>query len=907
MSISNPSSSSSSTIGTDLASSASGKGASLVTYKRTESGSTARTVQAKLLDRVSVEDFSATGNGIANDSTPFNNAIAALVPLGGGVIELNSPSYVLASPLSPAGKNITFVGMRGQPLLIKTTTAGNAGFLDSNLGVYDGYRFENIAFDGQRAAMLSASLGPHSVYLLDAQNISFDRCRFLEFHNIYLDGCRNVRVENCEFLGTRAGVMAAGQQDPAAVATAQYGESVILGRANSDILFRHCRFHFPQSGINGAATQTSRSRGVVIDKCIFISDWWNAPYITQRFTPTSIDWNTRILTCSTTDFTVGNHFNDFQVMSVPIQITTGSAFTTVTGGNVIASGTPFATARTGDVIETSNGKRAVITSVQSSTTVWIKGWEAVDTFEPTTSPVTSTAWRLRRYYSSIALRLSATTLQIYGTDFVNEPSGEQLHTDAGLTPVGISCREHAKMYYSGIHMNGGQDGLVVTDCEFEGSWADQCSMFDCDAPIVTGNNFRCGQDEGITCTRCERATLSNNHFLSCGSSAIFLGDAHHATVSGNTIHMWAVTNTNVRGAIENAGLGMAIFGNTFTSDDSVNTNGSKYAINLDTHSSLGTVIGNNIDGGAKVGTLYVDTNAVPSPNAITARDCLTIDGPGAANVNTGGGSGGGMAIGGAVTGGTSGSVPYIDSAGNLAQQNGSLQWDPTNHRLSINGSTLGAKLGLRGTATENTVLIYNAVGDIVGVITEVGSFSLIGRSADAGNTSNPSPTQTFRSTRWTGSAQANESFDVGITRYDSGANRNALQVLDNDGSPAFAIAGKGGVVASGYSTPVAGDVTTLGQLHARAVADANPALTAQRKSATQSAVIFGILDENSALLSWFNKGGYFVTAIHSAPSDGDIVAGQCFFWFDQTAGASKLKIKAKNVSGTIVTGEVSLV
>lgn len=48
------------------------------------------------------------------------------------------------------------------------------------------------------------------------------------------------------------------------------------------------------------------------------------------------------------------------------------------------------------------------------------------------------------------------------------------------------------------------------------------------------------------------------------------------------------------------------------------------------------------------------------------------------------------------------------------------------------------------------------------------------------------------------------------------------------------------------------------------------------------------------------------TQLHAAPADGDLAAGECALWFDQTNGAAKLKIKAKSANGTVVSGEVAL-
>lgn len=44
----------------------------------------------------------------------------------------------------------------------------------------------------------------------------------------------------------------------------------------------------------------------------------------------------------------------------------------------------------------------------------------------------------------------------------------------------------------------------------------------------------------------------------------------------------------------------------------------------------------------------------------------------------------------------------------------------------------------------------------------------------------------------------------------------------------------------------------------------------------------------------------------TAPADGDLVAGQCALWFDQTDGAAKLMVKAKSANGTVRTGSLAL-
>ncbi len=70
------------------------------------------------------------------------------------------------------------------------------------------------------------------------------------------------------------------------------------------------------------------------------------------------------------------------------------------------------------------------------------------------------------------------------------------------------------------------------------------------------------------------------------------------------------------------------------------------------------------------------------------------------------------------------------------------------------------------------------------------------------------------------------------------------------------------------------------------------------------------------LTEWYEGGGtlpfrvsaegYPIIALHSAPSSSVLAAGECAIWFDQTNGAAKLKIKAKQANGTVVSGEVAL-
>lgn len=57
---------------------------------------------------------------------------------------------------------------------------------------------------------------------------------------------------------------------------------------------------------------------------------------------------------------------------------------------------------------------------------------------------------------------------------------------------------------------------------------------------------------------------------------------------------------------------------------------------------------------------------------------------------------------------------------------------------------------------------------------------------------------------------------------------------------------------------------------------------------------------------WTTLGDFILQGTHAPPLDATLAAGECALWFDDTPGASKLKIKAKDSGGTVRTGEVAL-
>lgn len=67
-----------------------------------------------------------------------------------------------------------------------------------------------------------------------------------------------------------------------------------------------------------------------------------------------------------------------------------------------------------------------------------------------------------------------------------------------------------------------------------------------------------------------------------------------------------------------------------------------------------------------------------------------------------------------------------------------------------------------------------------------------------------------------------------------------------------------------------------------------------------------VVDPDYGPVMEFGSLGDIKLEAHAAPADGDLAAGELRLWFDQTDGAAKLMIKAKQADGTVRTAAVNL-
>jgi hypothetical protein len=93
------------------------------------------------------------------------------------------------------------------------------------------------------------------------------------------------------------------------------------------------------------------------------------------------------------------------------------------------------------------------------------------------------------------------------------------------------------------------------------------------------------------------------------------------------------------------------------------------------------------------------TSTILSRLAGTGTRMVVTDANGALSTQSIPSGGGGMAIGGAITSATAGSVLFAGASGVLAQNNALFYWDDTNARLAIGRNTATGKLDIQGVAT----------------------------------------------------------------------------------------------------------------------------------------------------------------------------------------------------------------
>ena len=185
---------------TDLAvASAVSAGSRLSGFRQTGTGATARTVDAKLKDTVSVNDFGAVGDGVADDTAAIQATITA-VGIAGGCIYFPKGTYKITSQLVIYDSNIRLVGDG-----FKNTTIAASSASFNMMRTTNGKSFISIldlSFLGGATTNATAQYGiiGGTTATDETSNVLIENCRFSNSNNgIVLCSGKYWKVNNCYF------------------------------------------------------------------------------------------------------------------------------------------------------------------------------------------------------------------------------------------------------------------------------------------------------------------------------------------------------------------------------------------------------------------------------------------------------------------------------------------------------------------------------------------------------------------------------------------------------------------------------------------------------------------------------------------------------------------------------------
>jgi len=122
-------------------------GSSLIGFLQNGTGAIATTVQAKLRESVSVKDFGAVGNGIANDTTALQAAVTYAVS-NGKALYIPSGTYLYSSLTGLDQNNITIYGDGSSNTVLKFTGTGVALETGTNAGFRQGINLSGFTVEG---------------------------------------------------------------------------------------------------------------------------------------------------------------------------------------------------------------------------------------------------------------------------------------------------------------------------------------------------------------------------------------------------------------------------------------------------------------------------------------------------------------------------------------------------------------------------------------------------------------------------------------------------------------------------------------------------------------------------------------------------------------------------------------
>ena len=249
--------------------SAAGILASKLSFTQSGTGAVTRTVDSKLKDVVSVKDFGAVGNAVANDAPAIQAAINSAIAAGGGTVVFPAGKYKCTTRIGTfvSAENITLIGygaeiqnfagsnVQGLMQFGNATLDGNGMYSSSTVTI------KNLSILGLRFTSSNVFNGPIPTRWSDQMPISINTATDVLIRDCYFENwdlsaidfgaiCRDCLVDACSF----------------------YSSQVNAGSANYGVrAFCYANYTNYQNG-NGDLSPTNESTGSLKAGYALVSD-----------------------------------------------------------------------------------------------------------------------------------------------------------------------------------------------------------------------------------------------------------------------------------------------------------------------------------------------------------------------------------------------------------------------------------------------------------------------------------------------------------------------------------------------------------------------------------------------------------------------------------------------------------